>query len=972
MAEAHPAGTARHRSWPRLVAVVGVVLLLGGVVVWSLTRTEPARPPDAGGTTTSSAPVRPDSMVTLGLEGWTVQSSALAPAAPEAISQPGFATDGWLPVKPDDAGAPGTEVGALVQNGRCPDLYVSDHLAQCRNGVGGAAGGDPAIPPFDVPWWFRTEFSPDLTAGDHAELVINGVVGAADVWVNGTKVADRSRVQGSFARVDLDVTTLLHPGVNALAIEVATNDPATMLTVSTVDWTQPSPDAQTGIQFPVQLHRSGAVSLADAHVTQDDAPDLSRAALTVHGQVTNHATVPRTATVAARISPPGDGPPIDLRQDLTLAAGEIRAFAFTPAGFPELAVTDPAVWWPSPMGAQPLYAVSTTVTVDGVPSDGFDSTFGIRTVSSSLTPPTELAPQGSRRFVVNGVPVVIRGAGWSEDLLLRYSNADAATQVALVKSLGINTVRTEGHEMPDDFYQRMDRAGILISAGYQCCAGGWDRSPGDPALTEVQRDSLARTALNIGQRLRNHPSVFTYGWSDLAPSAEQESISLAGFTAADFSVPIIASAEYRSTPTLGPSGEREGPYLWVPPAYWYDNVHPGDPGLADLDPLGDIGGAWGFVSESSAGHTVPTLDSIRRFLSPAEQDALWRSPATPQFHTTFDPPDDPSRLASLVDLDAAITARYGPWSSLEQYVQQAQVQNYEDTRAQFEAFVAHAATEPNPSTGTIYWQLNKGWPTLLWALYNQDYDLPGSYFGAQTANRPVHVIYAEDTGSVTLANLTGAALDGLRVEAKVYDLAGNVIDDQVADALTLSSQQVRSGVLTPRLPVAAPGEPARTSFIELTLTRDGQRVDRNVYWHSTRPDQVDWSQTPGAVAAVMTRYADLRDLQALAPAQVRVVPTTADADDGSGDRVTTVTVTNTSTTPTVAFFLRLDLRRGRDGQRVAGDDQVAPVVWSGNDVTLWPGESETLTVRYRPEALQGDQPVVSVSGWNVPPATVAG
>ena len=39
----------------------------------------------------------------------------------------------------------------------------------------------------------------------------------------------------------------------------------------------------------------------------------------------------------------------------------------------------------------------------------------------------------------------------------------------MIKNLGLNGIRTEGKEMPDDFYERMDRAGILIDAGYQCC-----------------------------------------------------------------------------------------------------------------------------------------------------------------------------------------------------------------------------------------------------------------------------------------------------------------------------------------------------------------------------------------------------------------------------------------------------------------------------------------------------------------------
>ena len=40
-------------------------------------------------------------------------------------------------------------------------------------------------------------------------------------------------------------------------------------------------------------------------------------------------------------------------------------------------------------------------------------------------------------------------------------------------------------------------------------------------------------------------------------------------------------------------------------------------------------------------------------------------------------------------------------------------------------------------------------------------------------------------------------------------------------------------------------------------------------------------------------------------------------------------------------------------------------MWSDNDVTLWPGEAETLRGTYKRSALGGASPVVSVSGWNV-------
>jgi len=41
-------------------------------------------------------------------------------------------------------------------------------------------------------------------------------------------------------------------------------------------------------------------------------------------------------------------------------------------------------------------------------------------------------------------------------------------------------------------------------------------------------------------------------------------------------------------------------------------------------------------------------------------------------------------------------------------------------------------------------------------------------------------------------------------------------------------------------------------------------------------------------------------------------------------------------------------------------------LWQNNDITLFPGESQTLTVSYDSASLHGATPVITVSGWNVP------
>ena len=942
---------------------------------------------------------------TIGLGGWQVQSSAAttqwttnqgATQDGAQISAPGFAASGWLPVRPDNAGAVGTEVEALVQNGVCPDdtalepvnassdstssVFYSDNLTQCFGAPMTSTGAD-TDPLFDVPWWFRTTFANNLRPGQDAKLVINGVMGQADVWVNGTEVATEATVEGDYTSYSFDVSNLLRGGTNALALELYPNNPNTMFTLDDVDWNQIPPDNNTGIQFPVQLRVASALGIANTYVSQDDAPDLSSAALTVHADVTNNTPARQSGTVTAAISPPGGGAAIQISQQVTVAAGASQTVTFRPADFRGLVVHHPQLWWPYQMGGQPLYQLQASVSAGGQASAVAPTiSFGIRSVSTYLTKPSVLAPEGVRVFEVNGLPFDFRAGGWSENLFLHYSAADVASQIAILKSMGINGIRTEGKEMPQNFYDQMDRAGILIDAGFQCC-DKWEPSGSGRGVSSQDYHVMYESSVTIGERLRDHPSVLNYSWSDNSPINEQETASLAGFSQSGFQDPIISSAEYNVAGVLGPSGEKEGPYDWVPPDYWYDNAHSSNNGNDNDSTLTNVGGAWGFDSEQGSGDTVPTMDSLNRFMSPADQATLWQQPDAHQFHTNYESTDGSHSgysFGTLDNLDTAIKARYGSWSSLPQYVQEAQVQNYEDIRAQFEAYIDHWANAQTPSTGTDYWQLNKGWPTLLWDLYNSDYDEAGSYFGAKKANEDLHVLYAYDTGQVTIDNLTGARQQGLSVQSKVYGVDGAALSDQsTSQPLSLAPQQVSDSVLTPQVPAAStPPTPAKTYFVELILRQHGAVVDRNVYWLSTQQDAIDWSSTEGNPQAdngdPLSQYADMTALQNLPSEPVQVTADTAAQPGRGGKVVTSVTITNPSSNSAVAFFLRADVRRGASaGTPQAGDNQVLPITWSDNDVTLWPGESQTLTATYRSSLLHGAAPVVSVYGWNVPDASFA-
>jgi exo-1,4-beta-D-glucosaminidase len=840
-------------------------------------------------------------------------------------------------------------------------VFFSNNMQLCYGFM--SKIGPDTVSQFNVPWWWRTDFTANLTSGQTATLIVNGVIGSATVWVNGTQVATSATVTGAYTRFTFNISNLVLAGTNSLAIEVNPNDPTTLFTTDNVDWTQIPPDNNTGIQFPVQLRTDGALAVGNSHVNQSDAPDLSSAALTVKTDVTNFTASSQTAAVTATVTPPS-GTPIMVSQNVTVPANTTQTVSFAPGSFPGLTITSPQVWWPYQLGAQPLYTLSTSVAQGTTTYNTTTETFGIRTVTSSLIGSNAIEPSGTRAFKINGVPIVIRGGGFDPNLFLHYSAADTAKQIALMKTMGVNAIRLEGHIMPADFFEQMDAAGILVNGGFQCC-DAWEVGG---TLSQAQLNVLQNSAQTIGTNLRNHPSVFSFQWSDNQPTSQQEQVSITGFTAADFypQTPLIASAEYKSTATLGPAGEKEGPYDWVPPNYWYDTTH-----LGSDSTVTNAGAAWGFDSEESAGNTIPTIDSLNRFMSASDLSNLWQNTKFNQFHTNYEPRCKSGySFGTLCHFDTALSSRYGTWSSLNQYVEEAQAQNYESVRAQFEAFIDHANNTPLPSTGTIYWQMNKGWPSLLWQIYNSDGDQAGSYFGAQEANRTLHALYALDTGTVTLDNLSKVTQSGLSVEAKVYNLAGTLLDDKTASNISLTSQQVQTNVLTPTVPT---GNPVQVYFVELILKQNGNFVDRNVYWLSTQPDVVSWTKTLGQPQGTETTYANLTSLQTLPATSVTATATTVNQSGPNGaDRATTVTLTNTSSS-TVAFLLRADIRRGTaGGQELSGDNELQSSIWQNNDITLFPGESQTLTVTWNSADLQGATAVVSISGWNLAKTDILG
>ncbi|MGW1724140.1 glycoside hydrolase family 2 protein [Streptomyces sp. NPDC002306] len=901
-----PRPAARHRLATSAVALALVCSLDPGA--WAGAR-PPVPPP--GSSRATRVPAAAGTATPL--SGWAIQSTAKVGDTPAAVSSPGYPATGWHP-----AGPRSTVLAALLADGVYADPFYSTNQQKIPKAD------------FQVPWWYRSDFTvADLRQRTYLDF--SGVISAADVYVNGRRVAGAADVTGAYTHHELDVTSLIRAGTNTVALRVRPNEPSRMLTMGWLDWLQPPPDQNMGIVRDVLVRRGGPVALRDAHVvTKPAVPSLASADLTVKARARNDSAEAVTAEVAGRIGE------TSFSRTVTLAAHETRTVTFTPADVPGLRLTAPRIWWPAAMGEQPLYDLDLTASVAGTVSDGTHESFGIRDVQATLN------SDGARQYRINGRKLLIKGGGWSPDEFLRWDSTYVEDRLKYALDLGLNTIRLEGHIEPDEFFDLADRLGVLTLPGWECC----DKWEGQVNGTEngekwasadypVAKASMAAEAA----RLRDHPSVISFLiGSDFAPDATIEKNYLDALAAADWPTPVIAAASDKSAPRSGSSGMKmTGPYDWIPPHYWYAKRE---------------GGATGFNSETSAGPDIPTLDTLRRMMTPAELDTLWKNPDARQYHRS------PSATFGTLKLyDNALTGRYGAPSSLTDYVRKAQLAQYEAVRAQFEAYGRNSTDSAKPSTGVIYWMFNSGWTSLHWQLMDRYLDQGGAYFGAKKANEPLHVQYSYDDRSVVVVDNRHAPAEGLTVRATLFDPDGTQRYDTTVEDVAVDGDGAHTTALT--LPSSVDGLPA-TYLARLVLTDSaGTELSRNVYWLSTRPDTLDWARTDWYYTPT-TAYADLKGLASMAQAPVSATASTRSSGDLSTTTVT-VRATGSAKTPSLMTDVHLVDAAGRP---------VLPVRWSDNDVSLWPGESMTLTATYRTADLHGSAPRVRISGWNTPERTV--
>jgi exo-1,4-beta-D-glucosaminidase len=152
---------------------------------------------------------------------------------------------------------------------------------------------------------------------------------------------------------------------------------------------------------------------------------------------------------------------------------------------------------------------------------------------------------------------------------------------------------------------------------------------------------------------------------------------------------------------------------------------------------------------------------------------------------------------------------------------------------------------------------------------------------------------------------------------------------------------------------------SRVFFVRCELLDpSGRVVDQNVYWQSQRNDDVGDPDRDFAFDANQAVWADMTPLNSLPKVALGV--SARGSVNGSGQQTVDITLTNP--TNRIAFFERAELTATRDG------DELLPIEYDDNYVTVFPRESETIR-GVVPNPLTSAN-WVRVTGYNTPPVVV--
>ncbi len=816
--------------------------------------------------------------------------------------------------------------------------------------------------PWKDPYWYRTTFKlPEGYKGKHIWLTFKGINYRAAVWLNGTQIADSSKMVGMFGQYRFDVTGAIDPdGENHLAVEIYPLDypglpshpqlnalgpsypnagetgdigkNVTMLCSIGWNWVPAARGREEGIWQPVYITASGPVTINQPHIITQlpDLPDTNRARIRIQARLENHGSQTSRGQLQVVIKPHNfKGPEVLFTQPEEVRSGQTRVVTLSPKKVKALRIDHPHLWWPNGQGRANLYELELRYVTNGQISDASHTIFGIRTISTKVS---DVHGWARRDFYINGRKIQLLGGAWVPDLMLKRDSARYAQELGLIKNDNLNLVRVWGGGItpPDAFFNEADKDGLLVWQDFWTTGGTQGRwgkrgSQKWPLQSKVFIYDVRSTII----RLRNHPSLLLWtGGNEYHPRKDLYEAIRNGVINLDGTRPFIACSDgnvkipkgwKNSWPGNEPDGFYSGgPYVWINPTDYFNYVDYG----RTVQDNGKKKKIYDYVFKDEAGIlSLPPYNSLKKIIPDLVPDTTLPFPLnnTWGYH-------DFCTNRNVIYYKATVD-RYGKLTSIKNYTEKAQLVNANSYRAIFES----AESKLNQTGGILLWKLNSAWPSLIQQIYDWYLEPNAGYYYVQKANEPLHVQFNLNDSTVVVVNRQYRDRKDLKVHIRIFNKDSQVWYDQVKQ-ISIGNHQVKD-VMSLKSALA---QHQALSFVDLMLTNNnGQKVSHNFYWLAPNNKFETLSSLPETKVKVW--------VQKVARANVP-----------------TWRVHITNPTNKLAFFIRTQLMSHH------GTKEVLPSYWSGNYVNLAPHQSVTLTVHYRVTKKGGIADQLKISGWNTP------
>ncbi len=333
------------------------------------------------------------------------------------------------------------------------------------------------LPVFDKAW-YRKHFTVDASArGKIITLEFDGIMYNSSVYINGQKVYERPYGYSSF---EIDITNYVKlEGENIIAVKVNPE----MLSARWYTGAGIYRNVWMEIKNPVHVKHWGN------HITTPSV-EKSKAGVKVETKIAaRKKTVTGKYHITTSIVDAGGTEVSSAMSDFSFTAGEATVMQ-------QLEVKNPKLW---DIETPHLYKTVSTVYRNNIAVDTYVQHFGIRTISYTR-----------EGFFLNGRKVKLKGVCLHNDLGALGSAVNyraTERQLQIMKSMGVNAIRTSHNPASPEQLDLCDKMGLLVQEEAFDC---WEMPKVENDYSKYWAKWHEQDLRDMIRRDRNRPSIIMW------------------------------------------------------------------------------------------------------------------------------------------------------------------------------------------------------------------------------------------------------------------------------------------------------------------------------------------------------------------------------------------------------------------------------------------------------------------------------